>query len=136
MAFLIRLLPFGDVLIVSPFGSPAKRAGRDVQTAPGDRVFEQDAQDASMPRKMSRLRRLIDDFQEVKFWSAEGDSGSVGFPQTCQSSQTERPQEREEYMAAILSCVGSFFNGSVLPVETRVHWPAAGVKWQETSLTN
>ena len=23
-----------DVLIVSPFGSPAKRAGRDVQTAP------------------------------------------------------------------------------------------------------
>lgn len=79
------------------------------------------------------LRRLIDNFQEVKFWSAERDSDSVGFPQTCQSSQTERPQEREEYMAAILSCVGSFFNGSVLPVETRVHWAAAGVKWQETS---
>lgn len=76
----------------------------------------------------------VDGFQEVKFWSAEGDSDSVGFPQTCQSSQTERPQEREEYMAAILSCVGSFFNGSVLPVETRVNWAAAGVKWQETSL--
>lgn len=59
MAFLIRLLPFGDVLIVSPFGSPAKRAGRDVQTAPGDRVFEQDAQDVSKPRKMLRLRRLM-----------------------------------------------------------------------------